>query len=71
MNDPMERIEKLEFVVTHLQSHLDDLNEVIVRLSRQMERLERENTSLRQDQNVLRQTMDASQSLPHERPPHY
>lgn len=71
MNEPTDRIEKLEFVVAHLQSHIDDLNEVIVRLSKQLDRLERENTGLRQDQQVLRQIVDTSQSLPHERPPHY
>jgi uncharacterized coiled-coil protein SlyX len=71
MNNSIDRIEKLEFIVAHLQSHMDDLNEVVVRMSKQLERLEREHGGLRQDQQALRQIVDTNQSLPHEKPPHY
>ncbi len=71
MKSAEERVSEVEFVVSHLQATVDELNNQLIRLSKQVDRLERENRDLIGHQQILQQLVDSQRSLPHEKPPHY
>lgn len=71
MNEPNEhdRIVQLEELYAHQQRLIQELNEVIVAMRGDVDRLATENLRL---QNQIRQISTvAGDDLPHEKPPHY
>lgn len=65
------RLNKLEEVFTHHQVMLDDLNEVIIELRSQLDRLQTQRQAMEATVQWLVQHQQASPDLPHEKPPHY
>ncbi len=65
-----DRVVRLEELVSHQQYLLEQLDQTIVSLQRQLDRVNREN---KQELERLRAeiTEQSGDDLPHERPPHY
>ena len=69
--DELQRIEKLEIIVAHLQQTVDALDEMVRRTTAQTDKLQRDLHRVRDESQNLRQQVDAWRPLPDEKPPHY
>ena len=63
-----KRIETLEIRMTHLENYLNQLNEIVLENSRQMESMKKGQKYLKQQMNEITNEMPGPES---ERPPHY
>lgn len=66
-----DRISDLEFVVTHLQRTVSDLDEVVRRLSSELEISRRDSQRLQKHLQRLEASLESDTSPADERPPHY
>ncbi len=71
MDSNEKRIEQLEFVVSHLQATVDDLNAAVIVLGKQLESLEKRSHDLKISQQILQAKLESDGNLPFEKPPHY
>lgn len=72
MNDTdslLGRVTLLEELYSHQQRIVQELNEVLVRMQADIDRLTSENNRLREQLRNVVET--AGDDLPHEKPPHY
>ena len=65
------RLNKLEEIFTHHQVMLDDLNEVIITLRGELDRLQTQQQAMQATVESLVQHQQQAPDLPHEKPPHY
>lgn len=66
-----KRIEKLEFVVAHLQETVDDLSQLIIDQQKQMDSLARQLVQAKQDIRTALATDANPRTLADDKPPHY
>lgn len=71
MKDPESRLTELEFVVTHLQRTIHDLNEVIVDQGKRLDTLQREIRLIASDIRQVRESTREPRLAEDEIPPHY
>lgn len=70
-NSYERRIENLEFVVSHLQKTIDDLNDAVLQQHRKIDMLARQ---MEQAKSVVQSVLNADntpRSLADDKPPHY
>lgn len=65
------RIEKLEFVVAHLQETVDDLSQLIIDQQKQMDSIARQLVQAKQDIRSALSSDSAPRTLADDKPPHY
>ncbi|QDU90307.1 hypothetical protein Pla175_37100 [Pirellulimonas nuda] len=66
-----DQLTRLEELLAHQQQLLDQLNSAVVEQGGEIDRLRRELEALRTLAGRLAERVDAGQTLPHEKPPHY
>ncbi len=71
MTNPEKRITELEFVVTHLQKTIQDLNEVIIEQGKRIDTMQREVRLLASDLRQVRDSSREPRRVEDEIPPHY
>ncbi len=71
MKDPEARLTELEFVVTHLQRTIHDLNEVIIDQGKRIDTLQRETRLIASDIRQVRESSREPRRAEDEIPPHY
>jgi uncharacterized coiled-coil protein SlyX len=71
MKDPETRLTELEFVVTHLQRTIHDLNEVIIDQGKRIDTLQRETRLIASDIRQVRESSREPRRAEDEIPPHY
>lgn len=71
MKDPETRLTELEFVVTHLQRTIHDLNEVIIDQGKRIDTLQRETRLIASDIRQVRDSSREPRRAEDEIPPHY
>jgi uncharacterized coiled-coil protein SlyX len=69
--DTAIRIEKLEFLVAHLQKSFDELNMVVFTQQREIDQLRRAANRMEEGYRGLLEADRAPRSLTDDRPPHY
>ena len=68
MNDHVERMEKLEAHVAHLERQIDQLNEVVIQQSQELDRLKKQLGRI--SQSVENAELERIKSVD-PKPPHY
>jgi len=71
MKDLEVRLTELEFVVTHLQRTIQDLNEVIIDQGKRIDTLQRETRLIASDIRQVRESSREPRRAEDEIPPHY
>ena len=72
MRTPEERLNQLEYLMTHTQQTVEDLDAVVRELSTRVDAMQRELTRLRDESRGLGGRLAALEPPPaDEKPPHY